>query len=450
MQISKKQNELVEAVKSRKYNKIFLIGALGTSKTYAMALVHCQVAYQYPGSFIPIGRNTMAESRIGTMLSYLEVLDAMGMVAGEDYTYTSGIELKIVFSNGSMILFVAIDKTKDRNWQKIKSINATCAGVDEVDGVDRYGFIMLASRTGRKNSMGAPAVTIATCNPNDAWVKEQVYDKWKVGTLNEDTLVIEFEMTDSFLYSEGYYDKFESNPRQWKERYLYNNWNYIDDENSLFRYKVLDNIEVDEFDNTAIGYCGLDVAREGKDRSVMSYIIGDVIADIRIYTRDDLLRLCAPDQRDNPPYSEILGREYIKYCESKDVGYEHAAADAVGNGAGVIDYCRGQRFNILEYKAGAKATMGDFDMLRSQMYVSIANDMQQRKLMIYSALPHKALLKRELLLHNSDITAKVQKVESKESIRKRLGMSPDVSDSITIAYYPKVAKPTGVTQFAFA
>jgi hypothetical protein len=39
------------------------------------------------------------------------------------------------FDNGSLIMFVELDHTKDPQFTKIKSINATAAMIDEADGV---------------------------------------------------------------------------------------------------------------------------------------------------------------------------------------------------------------------------------------------------------------------------------------------------------------------------
>lgn len=462
--ISRKQRELLDDVKSRKYDLILLIGPIGSNKTFAMAYADICIAYQYPKSFIPVARTTLTEARTGTVLSYLEVLDSMGLIQGIDYKFVNGIEVRITFThNRSVIYFSALDHTKDRDWRKVKSINATKSSIDEIDSVKMMGYVNLSSRNGRRNQNGQPAVTTATCNPNDGWVKEHIYNKWKnpakYGKLPDRIKVIEFNMEDSFLYKTGYYDRFMTNPEQWKQRYLYNNWDYQDDENSLFKMRILDNIHRDDFDSTATGYQGTDVAREGKDRSVIAVIKGNTLVDIQIRTKEDLDALAEPHEKEAPPYTDILARESIKIAGVYSIGYQHASGDAVGNGAGFIDACRMRGFKLNEFKAGARpieaTTIRDPDILtrpdiqqrqiasqaynnlRSQMYHQLAMDMQKGEFFFWNGCPHLAELKQELLYHGADQSAKVLEVESKDSIRERLGKSPDLADAVVMAFYNK-------------
>src|SRR5688572_8372073 len=164
MKLGTKQQALLDAAASRKYKWIFLIGPLGSNKTFGMAYLDIMTAWQYPGSYIPVARKTLAEARTGTVLSYLEVMDSMDMIEGIHYTFVSGGEIKVRFPNKSVIQFVPLDKTKDRNWQKVKSINATKGSIDEVDGVDYEGALMFAARMGRKRN-GGPECMTCTCNP---------------------------------------------------------------------------------------------------------------------------------------------------------------------------------------------------------------------------------------------------------------------------------------------
>lgn len=449
LQISRKQSDLLAAISSRRYEEIFLIGPLGSNKTFGAAYAMINIAYQFAGSYIPVARKTLAEARIGTVLTFLEVLDAMGLVPGADYRLVTGGEIKIRFThNASIIQFIQLDHTKDRDWQKVKSINATAAMVDEVDGVQYSGYVMLSSRIGRKNLSGAPAVIVSTCNPNDGWAKEQVYVPWKSGSLEAKRCVIEFEMIDSFLYSSGYYDRFKGNPPQWKQRYLYNNWDYQDDDTSIFKSRLLDSIHVDTYDVDATGFLGVDVAREGVDRSVLSEWRGGVLVNIQIYTREDIHRLALPHERDALPYSIVLGREVIKYATAKGIGYQNISCDAVGNGGGLVDYLRSEGWKVNEFKAGGRpiAVEGardrrvspigsDYDMLRSQLLHYLALEMERGNVKLFDGCPHLVELKQELLYHLFEVQDKVMKVESKDQLKKRLGKSPDIADSVTIGFY---------------
>ncbi len=401
-----------------------------------MAMLFIIMAWQYPNSFIPIGRKNMTEIEIGTFLSFLEVLDHMNFVQDKHYRIVGGNKLRIVFANNSIIQFTQLDITKDREWGKIKSINATSSGIDEVDGVAHSGFTMFSARTGRKNKNDQPDVTICTCNPNEGWVKDLVYIPWRKGKLPEDQLVIEFKMEDSFLYPTGFYDKYKDNPKQWRERYLNNNWDYLDDDQSLFKSKILDSIMVANYDSDAKQCLGIDVADGGDDRTVMAHTVGNVLVNIKIYTKEDIERLATPEERKSGriPRGHVIGREAIKYCMQHGIGYSDVAFDVIGVGASLRDYFISQEFYAKEFRAGAKSD-GDFDMLRSEVGVNLADEMELGNFFIYEGCPHTGDLKKELLFHQFETKDKTMCLESKKKLKIRLGKSPDIADAVFIDYW---------------
>src|SRR5215207_8211155 len=85
--ITTKQAEVLTTVRDAPLTgveEIFLIGPIGSTKTFAMAYAHANVAYQFDSSVIPVGRKDAAEHQIGTFMVYLEALEKMGMVQGQD------------------------------------------------------------------------------------------------------------------------------------------------------------------------------------------------------------------------------------------------------------------------------------------------------------------------------------------------------------------------------
>lgn len=424
-----------------------------------MALILINIARQYPNSFIPMGRRTLADARIGTLQTFVEVLSDMGLEEGKDYRPVGlygGNTIMFVFENKSIIQFVPMDETKDRDWRKMRGLLATAVGVDEVDTVKRDGFVAMSSRAGRRNRNGAPDVTISTCNPSESWVKEHVYIPWRDGNLPEDVAVIEFKMEDSFLYASGYYDGYKTNPEQWKQRFLHNNWDYMDDEDSLFKSRVLDTIHVPDYADGK-KYLGADHARQGKDRTVLAQIVGDTLVDLKVYRKDDLIRLAKPEEKEAPPYSHIIGREIVRYSDKHTIGYTHTGVDALPSG--VVDYMRSIKRPVFEYMPGARSTprkptaeeerkgikpKPSYDMIRSEGAYLLSQDMEQGKFHFYDGCPHLADLKQELLWHGFSSKDKMFCVEKKDEIKVRLGKSPDLADALFIAYWMmKKGMPAG-------
>lgn len=415
-QISQKQALIAQLIKERKTKVIVLAGALGTSKTFGAATILISLAKQYPHSVIGVGRKNMTEMKRGTLLSFDEAADMMNFT---EY-HENRQEMFWKFNNGSRIIFYEIDQSRDREFSKIKSMNLTCAFVDEADAIQKDGFLTTYGRVGRANKNGAPDFIMLACNPNESWIKEDYYDRYKKGILPADTKFIEFEKTDSFL-DPDYYEKFETAPENWKKRYLYNDWSYADDDASLFKYATLDRSHVSVLDD-GDRYAGLDVARFGQDRSVACVWQGQQLIDISIMKEKD-------QKIDNIS----LANKFKDYCLNNHVGYENAIVDGVGNGSGVIDYLKSEGFYVKEFVAGSKPR-GKYNNLRSEVTHQMAQAFEKEEIKLFDSCAYLSELKKELTMQAYTIEDKVLKLESKDKIKQRLGLSPDVSDAVMMGY----------------
>lgn len=440
MRISPKQAQIAQIIKERKSDQIFLIGALGTSKTFGFAVAFLSVAIKYPGSLIPIARKNLTELKRGTLLSFHEAAQEMNFTAFKE----NRADLTWTLDNGSVIMFLELDHTKDPQFSKIKSINATCAGIDEADGVKQAAHIALFSRTGRRNRNGAPAFIMDTCNPNEEWVKDIAYNPWhdpdQYGPLSDEIAVIEFEVKDSFL-GKDYYSRFDNMPLSWRKRYLYNDWNYGDDDNSLFKYRHMDRCHVETY-SPALRYSGNDIARSGKDRAVIAQWEGNCLVDITI-TKD------TEETVDTAVQTDML----IDYNTKNNIGAERSIVDGTGIGAGVIDGARKKGHGVAEFVAGAAGTEMFTVMVRSQdgMYTekripkynnvrseaafTLAADIEAGLVQFWDGCPFLAEFKKEATMHNYEVRDKQMILESKDKVKERLGRSPDLFDAVVMAYW---------------
>ncbi len=467
--ITGKQTEVMVVANNTRFSgveEIFLIGAIGTSKTFAMAYLHINTAYQFPDSIIPVGRKDMSESQITTWPVYLEVLDLMGLEFGLDYTIREATnDLRIKFTNGSIIQFIGMNKSRDRQWSKLK-VTSTMAGVDEVDDVDEDGYDTLYSRTGRRNRNGAPRVMISCCNPNDAWTKRKIYlpwlkrigrrpdnmaaDEWDaIEPLNPRKVVIEFAMEDSFLYETGYYDRFQGRSLAWRQRYLMNNWSYIDDENSLFKGRAMDTLTITRL-SKGEKYIGVDPNAGGKDRAAIVLWEGDTLVDAEVYTTEQLDKLALPEERNPMNYGSILGRLTVRMMEREGVGYDHVGGDVVGIGQGWLTYMLTNGYKVLQFRSGdapmqtpaekEKNIKPPYFDLRSQMFGLWALDIDNARVFFYADMPHLSALKKELQLHEGNSSDKVMRVTPKDSLKKLLGASPDIADGAMMGYWVRMIR----------
>jgi hypothetical protein len=367
--------------------------------------------------------------------------DKMQLREGIDFVFNDNKHTITFTHNKSVIIFVEADPTKDRDGKKIKGINATGNHIDEADELQYDMFVQATSRRGRRNENGQPSVSIITMNPNDTWAKELYYDPYKKGELPPNIAVLEFDLADSWQSAQDI-AALKTNPEWWTQRYLYNNWEYSDESNSLFKSRAWAASIVDSLDGSSNRSAGYDVARSGTDRSVRALLYGTTIADIAIVKEKD-------QQIDTSVQADWL----INDAGDNAYGVENLAVDAVGLGVGVVDGLAKQGYKAREYMSGNRPDPDikladddviplNFDTLRSQMIYLYARGIELGIIKHFSGCPYLKELQKEAMVHFYETTDRVMRIESKDKIKKRLGASPDLLDSVIMALYVALKRET--------
>jgi len=162
---------------------------------------------------------------------------------------------------------------------------------------------------------------------------------------------------------------------------------------------------------------------------------GLTLADLTIVKDKDVL-MELPEQ----------ARWLMADAEDSGYGINSAAIDAVGLGQGMVDDLNAEGFHPEEFKAGAapdpniRLSVHDtsnlnFDSLRSQLIYLYARGVELGIIKHFKGCPFLNELFKEAAAHQYEITDKVIKIESKEHIKKRLGFSPDLFDSVLMWLY---------------
>jgi hypothetical protein len=425
--LKEKQKSVVDIANDPSYHTLVLIGSVGTGKTDVACHIVISICYKFPKTYWPVIRQNISTAKRSIIPSYLGMLDKMGFVDGEDYRHNAqDHEIKFLHNN-SRIVFVEADISKDREGRKIKGINATGNHIDEADELDQTMFTTAVSRRGRHNEYNQPSISIITMNPNNTYIKGLYYDPWKAGTLPPGVKVIEFTVGDSWQ-SKVDIDAMMLNPKPWVERYINNNWDYSDDDNSLFKYRYFDSAISNDVDGNALRFVGYDVAREGTDRSVIALWYGRMLMDI-IVVKDKKEQMTTDDQ----------AMKLIKFMTQNAVIAQNVAVDGVGVGVGVIDHMHSKGIIVKTFKSGASPTVDTYDMLRSQVIYEFAQGLEKGTIKIYEGCAFRNELISEAMIHGHKIGDSKLAVESKDNIKKRTGgMSPDILDSVVMGLYPQL------------
>lgn len=428
LELKQKQQLVVEAVKGRQYHTIVLIGSVGTGKTDIAAHISISICWKYPKTYWPVFRQNITTAKKSVIPSYLNMLDMMNLVEGEDYSYNRNDHIITVLHNESQIVFSEADVTKDRQGRKIKGINSSGNHIDEADELDEIMFVTAVSRRGRRNKHKQPSISIITMNPNDTHLKDKYYTPWREGKLPKGVLVMEFTIADSWQTKVDI-DAMMSNPQPWVERYIRNNWDYQDDDRSLFKYRFFDAAIIKELDPNAKRFAGYDVAREGTDRSVQALWYGRTLVDIQIFK-----------EKNEQITTDMQAMDLIKYMTQNAIVYKNQAVDGVGIGVGVLDHLHSKGIEVTVFKSGYKAFKEEYNDLRSQVIWSFAQGLEKGTIKIYEGCPFRNELISEAMAHQHKIDGKKLGVESKEDIKKRTGsLSPDIFDAVIMGLYPQLS-----------
>lgn len=158
---------------------------------------------------------------------------------------------------------------------------------------------------------------------------------------------------------------------------------------------------------------GVDVARFGNDRCVITKRQGLVAYEPVVYK--DI---------DNMAFAAHLMREMERW--QPDAVFVDA-----GRGEGVIDRCRQMGYSVTEVNFGGRSDYPErYVNKRVEMWDSIKEWLDQG-----GSIPDIPELKTELVTpeYSFDAAGRM-KLESKESIKERMGKSPDIADSLALTF----------------
>lgn len=456
--LSQKQAEAVEAANDPLIELLVLLGTVGTGKTDVAAHIVLSICWQFPNTRWPVFRQNISTAQETVIPSYLDMLDKMGFVQDEDYIYREK-PFFIRFANGSTIRFREADITKDRGGKKIKGMNATGNHIDEPDELENEMLVQAMSRKGRNNHAGQPSLSILSLNPTDVEYFVEIYNKFRepeeYGVLPSNIKVIEFTLEDSWQTQEDI-AALKQYPQWWVQRYLYNNWKYKDEDQTIFKSNLFAKARTDRYEGGR-KTSGYDVAEDGRDMSVC--------ADWDNFT---LTNITITKKTNEKVKTEKQAQWLITHSDNEEIGYENIAVDGVGIGVGVLASARQVDVEFDVYKSGFAADSSltfdssapsqhdqenredliAFDMLRSQMAYMFATGMEHGKIKILDSCPFLKELIAEAQTHHHESTSKVFKLESKQHIKKRGGKSPDVFDAVVMGLW-KQMKQRGKFEFDF-
>lgn len=420
-----------------KYNHLKEIGyggGAGGGKSILGCLWVFNMCKQYSGVAYAIGRKELVNLKKTTLLSFFQVVDILGFIPSEHFTLNSQTNI-INFPNGSRIFLVDMaHQPSDPLYTRFGGLELTGGFVDESNENNEQGIEILKTRLGRAKNKeyGIIPKLLETFNPDKGHVYRRYYKKFKDGTLPKHRVFIPALATDNPYLDENYIEQLRNSSEITKQRLLYGNFDYDDDPAKLFEYDKI----LDIFSNKWIDkprqekYCTCDVARKGRDKTVIMIWRGLFIETI--YTEDisDLVDV-----------SDKIEEMCIKY----KVPASNVIIDEDGVGGGVVDTLQRKYPQVKGFinNSSPRETIGskkihNYSNIKAQCYFKLANLVNHNELGCYD-LP---LDYRELMIADLEQIAQKDidkdgpiKLVPKEEMKERLGRSTDFSDAMMMRCY---------------
>lgn len=447
--ISAKQQHFLRLLNDPSISELLVGGAAGGAKTMSMCLGIVALAKEYPGARIFVGRKTLKSLKQSTINTLLNKTHPLVGISFDKYAMHYS-DMTLDYFNGSKIIFGELETIpSDEDFARVGSLEIDVAFVDEAGEITLKAKNAIKSRVGRgvmSERYGIPGKLILSCNPSVNFLRQEYYDpfiqlggggfqKWKIGDTEVNGEKIEtyraflrMDAYDNPFLPKSYIDNLKTLPDRERKRLLEGNWDYADDDGSLFRSSLLDKATTfelptpgEKFDK----FIGVDVADLGKDKTIFSLLENGVLTtQKRSSVQMDW------DKDSKLPMGRMLADELVEFAQRNGFTMataSHIAVETNGVGASVRDFLRDRGWQITEYTATHKS--------RSENYYQLMLDMDSGAIKIFHEIPDLDNLRRQLGVHTFTMNNQIPDVVKKDKIKQVIGHSPDEADSFCIANF---------------
>lgn len=456
LKISEVQSLAMEQFNDPQVVSVVFGGGAGGGKSYLIGLLLALAAKKFPGTRWALCRKELKSLKQTTLATLISKVHRSLGISESDYRLNL-LDSTLTYSNGSEILLLDLTaKPSDPEMESLGSLELTGAFVDEVGEVNKKAFDVLASRVNRwmNKEYGITGKVVSSCNPSPGFVRQEYYDKyeergggrmqrWQNGHVWVNgvrvpayNVYIKSTALDNPFGDDNYVEGLRRLPPQERKRLLDGDWNYLDEDDSLFPIALINKMTVpkvpepaedpkgrtDEDGNVLTifnKYIGVDPSDKGKDSTVVTLVEEGVISI--------QYEIKSPIGKDEAIGYYIAGK-LIAFAEKH--GFTKALARNIlveenGVGASLRDAMRVLGWIIQVYTATLQS--------RNDGYYQFMIDGDAGNIKFLEEIVWEGTLTRQLSAHRYDLDTGKPRVTPKKEIRKVLNRSPDHSDSAMIA-----------------
>ena len=416
-----RQYEALELLMDNKTNEILYGGGARGGKSYLGNAWVIMSALSMPGSTWLVARKRFSDLRDTTLITFNEVLNNFGISGAVNY---NAQEKRATFSNGSIVFFKDIDyEPSDPLYNRLGSYNLTGAFLDEAQEINKQALNILRGRF--SNLVGDGWKTIPksfySCNPDKSWVYYDFYKPFVNGELPEDKAFVPALATDNPHIDEEYIKNLSKADEVTVQRLLYGNFEYDNSPNTMIPFDRISDLWTNTINDTGVRYITADIARYGKDKTVIMYWRGLTLKKTCVIDTSSLVIVKEKIQE--------MAREY-------KVPYSHIIVDEDGVGGGVVDMMGGIKGFMSNKRPLDIVDMGrlvpaNYLNLKTQMYYKLAELINFHKIAVEDESIKDKLSEELAILRRKDVDKEGKlKIETKEEQKQLLGRSPDYMDAM--------------------
>jgi len=428
-----KQIECFKYLEDNHTSEVLFGGGAGGSKTFTGCLWQISRRLKYPNTRSVIGRSKLKNLKSTTLNTFWEVaINYCGLKPDRDYMFNAnGSQIK--FYNGSEIYLKDLFfYPSDPEFTSLGGLEITDCFVDECAEVTEKAINILNSRIRYKlDEYNLIPKTLLTCNPSKGWLYTQFYKPDLTNDLPEHRKFIKSLVTDNKAISKHYITQLGKLDQISKERLLFGNWEYNDDEALLFEYNALQDMFTNDFVEGGMKVITCDVARFGDDKTVICVWNGLRCEKIIKFDKNDVKQVV-----------DTIKSE----CRSNGISNSKVVIDQDGVGGGVVDYLSG----CVGFVNGSRALKGENYMnLKTQCYYKLAEVINNDQIYIADKRYRDTIISELEIVKRARVDKDSQKlaIEGKEIIKTKLGRSPDYADAIMMRMWYHLKKNYG--EYAF-
>ena len=392
-------------------------GAAGGGKTMLGCMWQILRRLKYPGTRSLIGRAKLDTLKKTTMATFFQVAHEIGLKAGEDFIYNQQSHI-IKFSNGSEIILADLFLyPSDPMMTDLGGLEITDAFIDEATEITEKAYSIVSSRIRYKlNEFGLKPKILLTCNPSKGWIYNQFYLPYKNQNLPQHLAFVQALPGDNIHLPDSYVTSLTRLPEADRKRLLEGDWEFDNSSDRLYLYDELMRCFREPM-NVGEGYITADIARLGKDRTVLCVWRGLSCIDIVVLKQ----------KRQDEVKAEIQ-----RLMNEHSVRLSNVLADADGVGGGLADSLR-----CREFMNGSKAVRGTQYMnLKADCYFRLGELIDKNEITLPIKYQEDIIKELELVRRVDPDKEGKLRVTSKDTISQRTGgISPDIADAIMMRAY---------------